>query len=72
MKQLSAFELNNLSKEDMAAVILQMQQINSLNEKIAVLNARHLGRSTEKLSVLPGQMHYFNTLYKQSSIKTVT
>ncbi len=40
MKQLSASELNHLSKEDMAAMILQMQQqINTLNEKIAVLNA---------------------------------
>ena len=61
MKQLSASELNHLSKEDMAAMILQMQQqINTLNEKIAVLNARHFGRSSEKLSVLPGQMNCFN------------
>ena len=42
MKQLSSSELNNLSREDMAAIILQMQQmqlqlhlqINTLNEKI--------------------------------------
>lgn len=61
MKQLSAFELNTMSKEDMAAMILQMQrQIIDLNEKIAVLNARHFGRSTEKLSELPGQMCAFN------------
>ncbi len=61
MKQLSASELNKLSKEDMAAMILQMQrQIVTLNEKIAVLNARHFGRSTEKLSELPGQLCAFN------------
>ena len=57
MKQLSASELNNLSKADLAAMVLQMQQmqlqmqqqINTLNEKIAIMNARHFGRSTEKL-----------------------
>ena len=68
MKQLSSSELNNLSREDMAAIILQMQQmqlqlqqqINTLNEKIAIMNARHFGRSTEKLNTLPGQMSVFN------------
>ena len=68
MKQLSSSELNNLSREDMAAIILQMQQehlqlqqqIHTLNEKIAVMNARHFGRSTEKLETLPGQMNIFN------------
>ena len=68
MKQLSSSELNNLSREDMAAIILQMQQmqlqlqqqINTLNEKIAIMNARHFGRSTEKLEALPGQMKIFN------------
>lgn len=68
MKQLSSSELNNLSREDMAAIILQMQQmqlqlqqqINTLNEKIAIMNARHFGRSTEKLDTLPGQMSVFH------------
>ena len=61
MKQLSASELNNLSKADLAAMVLQMQQqINTLNEKIAIINARHFGRSTEKLDTLPGQMSVFN------------
>ena len=56
MKQLSSSELNNMSKEEMAAMILQMQQlheqlsqqqklmeqqIHTLTEKIAILNARH-------------------------------
>ncbi len=62
MKQLSASELNHLSKENMAVMILQMQQINTLNKKIAVLNARHFGRSLEKLSVLPGQMNCFTVI----------
>ena len=82
MKQLSSSELNSMSKEEMAAMILQMQkqqqemqqlheqlqqrqkqmeqQIHTLNEKIAIMNARHFGRSTEKLSALPGQMNIFN------------
>ena len=36
------------------------QQIHTLNEKIAIMNARHFGRSTEKLETLPGQMNIFN------------
>ena len=75
MKQLSSSELNNMSKEEMAAMILQMQQlheqlkqqqkqmeqqIHTLTEKIALMNARHFGRSTEKLDTLPGQMNIFN------------
>ncbi|WP_243166351.1 hypothetical protein [Agathobaculum hominis] len=54
---LSAAQLNNLSKEDLAAMVLQMQkQINSLNEQVSVMNARLFGRSTEKLKTLPGQI----------------
>ena len=61
MKQLSSSEPYSLSKEDLAAMVLQMQQqINTLNEKVAILNARHFGRSTEKLETLPGQMNIFN------------
>ena len=61
MKQLSSSELNSMSKEDLAAMVLQMQQqINTLNEKIAIMNARHFGRSTEKLETLPGQMNIFH------------
>lgn len=75
MKQLSSSELNSMSKEEMATMILQMQQlheqlqqqqeqmeqqIHTLTEKIALMNARHFGRSTEKLSTLPGQMNIFN------------
>lgn len=75
MKQLSSSELNNLSKADLSAMVLQMQQLQqqlqqeklqlqqqiyTLNEKIAIMNARHFGRSTEKLDTLPGQMNIFN------------
>ena len=68
MKQLSSSELNSMTKEEMAAMILQMQQtqlqlqqqIHTLTEKIALMNARHFGRSTEKLSTLPGQLNIFN------------
>lgn len=61
MKQLSSSELNNLSKADLAAMVLQMQQqINTLNEKIAIMNARYFGRSSEKLETLPGQMNFLN------------
>ena len=68
MKQLSSSELNSMTKEEMAAMILQMQQtqlqlqqqVHTLNEKIALMNARHFGRSTEKLETLPGQMNIFN------------
>ena len=61
MKQLSSSELNNLSKQDLVAMMLQMQQqMNALTEKLAVANARFFGRSTEKLDTLPGQMNLFN------------
>ena len=54
MKQLSSSELNSMTKEEMAAMILQMQQtqlqlqqqVHTLTEKIALMNARHFGRST--------------------------
>ena len=56
MKQLSSSGLNNLSKQDLIAMMLQMQQqMNTLTEKMAIANARFFGRSTEKLSTLTGQ-----------------
>ena len=58
MKQLSSSELNSMTKEEMASMILQLQQqVHTLTETIALMNARHFGRSTEKLSTLPGQMN---------------
>ena len=67
--------LNSMTKEEMAAMILQMQRLNAqmqqtqlqlqqqvhtLTEKIVLMNARHFDRSTEKLETLPGQMNIFN------------
>lgn len=61
MKQLSSSELNHLSKEDMAAMILQLQHQNAvLMERLAVSDARRFGRKTEKLDTLPGQLKLFN------------
>lgn len=34
-----------------------LAQTYNINDQIALLNARHFGRSTEKLSELPGQMN---------------
>ena len=43
MKQLSSSELNNLSKQDLIAMMLQIQQqMNTLTEKMAIANARFL------------------------------
>ena len=61
MKQLSSSDLNNLSRQDLVSMMLQMQQqINTLTEKLAIANAHFFGRSTEKLSTLPGQISIFN------------
>ena len=39
----------------------QLQQlVHTLTEKIALMNTRHFGRSTEKLEALPGQLNIFN------------
>ncbi len=86
MKQLSSSELNSMSKEEMAAMILQMQQlheqlqqqqkqmeqqIHTLTEKIALMNARHFGRFTEKFSTLPGQMNIFNEV-EAAALEAIT
>ena len=67
MKQLTTKDLNNLSKEDMAAMILQMQTtINSLSEQVAVLNAHKLGRKSEKLKVIEGQMTIYDSAFNEA------
>lgn len=59
MKQLSPSELNNLSREDMAAIILRMQkQLDSMSQRLEFFQARLFGRATEKLSQLPGQLSF--------------
>lgn len=67
MKQLTTKDLNNLSKEDMAAMILQMQTtINSLSEQVAVLNAHKFGRKSEKLKVIEGQMTIYDSAFNEA------
>ena len=67
MKQLTTKDLNNLSKEDMAAMILQMQTtINSLSEQVAVLNANKFGRKSEKLKVIEGQMTIYDSAFNEA------
>ena len=52
MKQLSSSELNSMSKEDLAAMVLQkQQQIHTLNEKIAIMNAYRLDAASRKCGV---------------------
>lgn len=61
MKQFSSAQLNKMSREDLVAMVLQMQQQNhALTEKLSLMQVRFFGRSTEKLSTLPGQMKLFN------------
>ena len=67
MKQLTPKDLNTLSKEDMAAMILQMQTtINTLSEQVAVLNANKFGRKSEKLKVLEGQMTIYDSAFNEA------
>ena len=67
MQQLTTKDLNNLSKEDMAAMILQMQTtINSLSEQVAVLNAHKYGRKSEKLKVIEGQMTIYDSAFNEA------
>ena len=57
MKQLTPRDLNTLSKEDMAAMILQMQTtINTLSEQLNIINANKYGRKSEKLKVMAKAM----------------
>lgn len=67
MKQLTTKDLNNLSNEDMAAMILQMQTtINTLSEQVAVLNANKFGRKSEKLKVIEGQMTIYDSAFNEA------
>ena len=67
MKQLTTKDLNTLSKEDMAAMILQMQTtINTLSEQVAVLNAHKFGRKSEKLKVIEGQMTIYDSAFNEA------
>lgn len=57
----TAEQLQNCSKEEMIAIVLQMQQENMLfAEKLAVWEAARFGRKTEKLDEIDGQLSVFN------------
>ena len=67
MKQLTPKDLNTLGKEDMAAMVLQMQTtINTLSEQVAVLNANKFGRKSEKLKVIEGQMTIYDSAFNEA------
>jgi transposase len=54
-------QLQNCSKDEMIAIVLQMQQENALfAEKLAVWEAARFGRKTEKLEEFEGQLNIFN------------
>lgn len=67
MKQLTPKDLNTLSKEDMAAMVLQMQTtINTLSEQVSVLNANKFSRKSEKLKVIEGQMTIYDSAFNEA------
>ena len=67
MKQLTPRDLNTLSKEDMAAMILQMQTtINTLSEQLNIINANKYGRKSEKLKVIEGQMSIYDQAFNEA------
>ena len=71
-KQFTEEELKNCSKEMLITLFLSMQdQMEQLNqnmerliEQIASANQHRFGRSSEKLSVIDGQMNLFNEAEK--------
>lgn len=60
MKQYTIEELNSLQKEEVVALMVQLQKQNDiLTEQLAVMQASRFGRSTERLDCL-GQTNFFN------------
>ena len=58
MKQYSIEELNSLQKEEVVALMVQLQKQNDiLTEQLAVMQASRFGRSTERLDCL-GQTNF--------------
>ena len=53
-------QMQRLNAQMQQTQLQLQQQVHTLTEKIALMNARHFGRSTEKLETLPGQMNIFN------------
>ena len=61
-------ELNNLSRDELITIILMMQgQLDTLNnniekliEQVRLANSYRFGKHSEKLSVIDGQMSFFD------------
>ena len=73
-------ELNNLSREELITMVLMMQgQLDTLNdniekliEQVRLANSYRFGRHSEKLSVIDGQMSFFDeadAMYDDSAVE---
>lgn len=73
-------ELNNLSREELITMVLMMQgQLDTLNdniekliEQVRLANSYRFGKSSEKLSVIEGQMSFFDeadAMYDNSMVE---
>ena len=60
MKQYTAEELNKLSKDEIVALLMQVEKQNALFvEQIATMQSQRFGRKTERLECI-GQESFFN------------
>ena len=73
-------ELNNLSREKLITMVLMMQgQLDTLNdniekliEQVRLANSYRFGKHSEKLSVIEGQMSFFDeadAMYDSSAVE---
>ena len=58
-------QLNNLSKQEIITLFLSQQdqmnaKLENLIEQIRIMNQQRFGRSTEKMSEIPGQLSFFD------------
>lgn len=61
MKQHTVEELNAFSKDEMVALVMQLQRQNALfAEQLATMQSQRFGRKTERLSEIAGQTSVFN------------
>lgn len=61
MEKITEENLNNLSKEQLVTMVMDIQkQVSILEERIAVMNVNTYGRKTEKLIEDPDQIRFFN------------
>lgn len=76
MTKLSQEQLNNLSKEELVAETLKLQdqyidlsqKVDFLTEQIMLMNQRQFGRKTEKNSVPDGQLNLFEFFNEVESL----